>query len=48
MATDAGREFPILRAALIGVAAHGISGRTIHALLRLPIKFLKSYEKLSP
>ncbi|KAH0826840.1 hypothetical protein AYO21_07253 [Fonsecaea monophora] len=47
MATNAGRQFPILRAAPTGVAAHGISGRTLHALLRLPIKFPKSYEKLS-
>jgi len=32
-----GRECPILRAAPTGVAAHGISGRTLHALFRFPV-----------
>ena len=29
---------PILRAAPTGVAAYGIKGRTIHSLLRLPVR----------
>ncbi|KAF2838111.1 hypothetical protein M501DRAFT_914602, partial [Patellaria atrata CBS 101060] len=29
---------PIVRAALTGVTAHNINGRTIYALFRLPIK----------
>jgi len=29
---------PILRAAPTGVAAHAISGKTLHSLLRLPIR----------
>jgi PIF1-like helicase len=37
MASDMGRECPILRAAPTGVAAHGISGRTLHALFRFPV-----------
>ena len=37
MASDMGRESPILRAAPTGVAAHGISGRTLHSLFRFPV-----------
>lgn len=37
MASDAGRECPIIRAAPTGVAAYGISGRTLHALFRFPV-----------
>ncbi|KIX03298.1 uncharacterized protein Z518_06850 [Rhinocladiella mackenziei CBS 650.93] len=39
---------PILRVAPTGVAAHAINGRTLHALFRLPVRFTKEYEKLSP
>ena len=31
-----------------GVAAYGISGRTLHALFRFPVKPTASYEKLNP
>lgn len=37
MARHCGRPNPIIRAAPTGVAAHGIGGRTMHALFRLPV-----------
>ena len=38
MADDLGRPQPIVRTAPTGVAAHGIRGRTLHALFRLPVR----------
>ena len=35
---------PVQRAALTGVAAHGINGRTLHSLFKLPV----SVNKLDP
>ena len=37
---------PIIRTAPTGVAAHGIRGRTLHALFRLPVH--KGFKPLSP
>ena len=36
MAEEYKREYPIIRAAPTGVAAHGINSRTIQSLFRLP------------
>ena len=41
-----GRANPLVRSAPTGVAAHGISGRTLHSLFRLPIK-ASSWRELS-
>jgi hypothetical protein len=38
LATINGQPNPVFRAAPTGVAAHGISGKTIHSLFRLPVK----------
>lgn len=38
LAREAGRSDPVLRAAPTGVAAFGLLGRTLHTLLRLPIR----------
>ena len=45
IATAHGRQNPILRAAPTGVAAHNISGRTLHSLFRLPVK--SAFKELS-
>src|SRR5438270_6225437 len=42
-----GRSDPVVRSAPTGVAAHGISGRTLHALFRLPVK-ASAYAPLTP
>jgi len=46
---DSAEEFrevcPVIRSAPTGIAAHNILGRTIHSLLRLPVK-KKNYEPL--
>lgn len=47
VAASSGLPNPVLRSAPTGVAAHAITGRTLHALFRLPIK-AKNYECLSP
>jgi ATP-dependent exoDNAse (exonuclease V) alpha subunit len=38
LATEAGRPNLVLRAAPTGIAAFNFSGKTIHSLLRLPVK----------
>jgi len=38
MAAAHGRQNPIFRTAPTGVAAHNVSGRTLHSLFRLPVK----------
>ena len=43
---DENQPSPIIRTAPTGVAAHGIRGRTLHALFRLPVQ--KGFEPLSP
>jgi hypothetical protein len=48
MADSYNRPIPILRVAPTGVAAHGISGRTLHALFRIPVKLTKEYDRLNP
>ena len=47
MAASAGHRNPVQRAAPTGVAAHGISGRTLHALFRLPIR-ASAFQPLKP
>jgi hypothetical protein len=42
LAQEAGRPNPVFRAAPTGIAAFNIIGRTLHALLRLPLKGRKS------
>jgi ATP-dependent DNA helicase PIF1 len=42
LAREAGRQNPVFRAAPTGIAAFNIVGRTLHALLRLPLKGRKS------
>jgi ATP-dependent DNA helicase PIF1 len=46
MATAAGKANPVLRAAPTGIAAFNIIGKTLHSLLRLPVKTKKT--DLSP
>ena len=46
LARQHGKLSPVLRAAPMGVASFGILGRTIHSLLRLPVKNRSS--ELSP
>ena len=38
LASTAGRENLVFRAAPIGIAAFNIVGKTLHSLLRLPVK----------
>jgi ATP-dependent exoDNAse (exonuclease V) alpha subunit len=38
LATAAGKQNPVFRAAPTGVAAFNIVGKTLHSLLRLPVK----------
>ena len=47
MAETVGESSPIQRAAPTGVAAFGISGRTLHAMFRLPITKTFQYAELS-
>jgi ATP-dependent exoDNAse (exonuclease V) alpha subunit len=42
LAVEAGRGNPVFRAAPTGVAAFNIMGKTLHSLLRLPVKKKKS------
>jgi ATP-dependent DNA helicase PIF1 len=42
LALEAGQENPVFRAAPTGIAAFNITGRTLHSLLRLPVKNSKS------
>lgn len=42
LAQQAGKQNPVFRAAPTGIAAFNIIGRTLHALLRLPVKGKKS------
>jgi hypothetical protein len=42
LAQQAGKQNPVFRAAPTGIAAFNIMGRTLHALLRLPLKGRKS------
>lgn len=42
LATEAGRQNPVFRAAPTGIAAFNIVGKTLHSLLRLPVKGKKS------
>jgi hypothetical protein len=42
LAREAGRQNPVFRAAPTGIAAFNIVGRTLYALLRLPLKGRKS------
>jgi hypothetical protein len=42
LAREAGRQNPVFRAAPTGIAAFNIIGRTLHALLQLPLKGRKS------
>src|SRR6266536_1723758 len=46
MATAAGKGNPVFRAAPTGIAAFNIIGKTLHSLLRLPVKTKKT--DLSP
>ena len=46
MAADNGLGIPVIRAAPTGVAAHGINGKTLHSLFRLPLK-AAAYERLT-
>ena len=41
LAAQAGKENPVFRAAPTGIAAFNIVGRTLHSLLRLPVKSTK-------
>ncbi|KAI5365794.1 putative DNA helicase Pif1, P-loop containing nucleoside triphosphate hydrolase [Septoria linicola] len=45
LADSHGQEDPVLRTAPTGVAAHAISGRTLHALLKIPVD--ESYRAMS-
>ncbi|KAH0830028.1 hypothetical protein FOPE_10878 [Fonsecaea pedrosoi] len=47
MARCHGKDSPIARVALTGVAAHAISGRTLHAQFKLPVQFVKGFDALS-
>ena len=38
LATEAGKENPVFRAAPTGIAAFNITGKTLHSLLRLPVR----------
>ncbi|EXU94545.1 PIF1-like helicase, partial [Metarhizium robertsii] len=42
LALEAGRQNPVFRAAPTGIAAFNIIGKTLHSLLRLPVKGKKS------
>ena len=42
LATEAGRQNPVFRAAPTGIAAFNIVGKTLHSLLRLPVKGKRS------
>ena len=42
LATAAGKQNPVFRAAPTGIAAFNIVGKTLHSLLRLPVKGKKS------
>jgi ATP-dependent exoDNAse (exonuclease V) alpha subunit len=42
LATEAGKQTPVFRAAPTGIAAFNIIGKTLHSLLRLPVKGKKS------
>ena len=42
LAQQAGKQNPVFRAAPTGIAAFNIVGKTIHSLLRLPVKGRKS------
>jgi hypothetical protein len=42
LAIEAGKENPVFRAAPTGIAAFNIVGKTLHSLLRLPVKGKKS------
>jgi len=42
LAIEAGRQNPVFRAAPTGIAAFNIVGKTLHSLLRLPVKGKKS------
>ena len=42
LAREAGKQNPVFRAAPIGIAAFNIIGKTLHSLLRLPVKGKKS------
>ena len=38
LASEAGKQNPVFRAAPTGIAAFNIAGKTLHSLLRLPVK----------
>ena len=38
LASQAGKQNPVFRAAPTGIAAYNITGKTLHSLLRLPVK----------
>ena len=42
LAKEAGKRNPVFRAAPTGIAAFNIVGKTLHSLLRLPVKGKKS------
>ena len=42
LAREAGKQNPVFRAAPTGIAAFNIIGKTLHSLLRLPVKGKKS------
>ena len=42
LASEAGKQNPVFRAAPTGIAAFNIVGKTLHSLLRLPVKGKKS------
>jgi ATP-dependent exoDNAse (exonuclease V) alpha subunit len=42
LAIEAGKQNPVFRAAPTGIAAFNIVGKTLHSLLRLPVKGKKS------
>lgn len=42
LAVEAGKQNPVFRAAPTGIAAFNIVGKTLHSLLRLPVKGKKS------
>ncbi|KLJ12894.1 hypothetical protein EMPG_12120 [Blastomyces silverae] len=48
MAAEYDYPVPIVRAAPTGVAAHTISGRTLHSLFRLPVKSVARFELPNP
>jgi hypothetical protein len=38
LASQAGKQNPVFQAAPTGIAAYNITGKTLHSLLRLPVK----------